>query len=193
MTANTVTLSTGVVLRLKRAAAWALTEVQRQMALGQPKPPVYHNPDKGRDEVNEADPAYVEALAAHLLRLTERLYEVCVATGTEIVSLPEGLPPPQDDGWRDVLASVGIPLSDDPRRRYIEWVKYVAAPGNDDWNTVTTPLLRQVGTLEEDIAAAVALFRRDPQRGADTDGAGAGSDGDGDRVRDVAAGVSPAL
>ena len=179
---NTLTLSTGVVLRLKRPSAWALTEVQRQMAREAPKPPVVYNADKDREEPNESDPRYWEALAEHATRLTERLYEVVIATGTEIASLPDGFPGPDDPIWRENLEAVGIELPPPDRKRpsYIAWIKYVAAPVNEDWQALYAPLLRQIGTAEEDVAAALAAFRGNTERGADRGSAAPGDGGDGD-------------
>lgn len=189
--ATTITLSTGVVLLVQRAPSWAIVEVRRQMAREAPQPPVLHNPDKGRDEPNEADPAYLAALEAHAIRTAERLYDVAIALAMRVVSRPEDVPAPESEAWRESLAWLGIPLSDgaDPRRRFAEWIKYVAAPDEREWTVLMMPLLNAVGTLEEDVAAATAAFRRDGQRGAGG-GADAGErDPDGDRVRAAAAGT----
>lgn len=163
-----LTVSTGVVFRLRTPSAWAQTNVQRQMARTQPQPPIVHIEEKGRDEPNPADPAYLEALGQHELTLRERLYEVTIATGTEVLSVPDGFPTVEDESWRKTLLGAGVELSDNPDRRYIEWVKYCAAPANEDWLRLYSPLLRRVGTPEEDVAEATKTFRRDEERPADS-------------------------
>jgi hypothetical protein len=172
-----VTMSTGVVFRITQPSTWAITDVGRQMATEEPEVPMVYITDRDRSEPNASDPAYRKAYSAHLLRLIERQYEVMIATGTEVVSVPDGFPGVDDD-WRSRLLGVGVRLSDRPERRYVEWVKYVAAPLNEDWQALIAPLYRQVGTPEEDVAVAVAAFRSVPERGADPEPAGAGSDSD---------------
>ncbi len=184
------TASTGVVLKVGRAPAWAITEVLRQEAANQPQPPLVHNPDRDRDEENEADPAYVAAVKAHDTHVIERQYEVAVILGTSLESCPDDVPHPESDGWRDALAAVGIPLSDDPKRRYLEWVKYIAVPANDDWMHLNALLTRQIGTTEEDVNAAFAAFRRDPEWRADRTGVVEQQHPDGDTVRTPVAGAS---
>lgn len=175
-----LTVSTGVVFRLKQPSTWALTNVQQQLMREEPKVPMVFIESKGREEPNEADPAYIAALRRHASRISERLYEVVIATGTEVDSVPDGFPTFDQDSWRDTLLGVGVELSDDPRRRYVEWVKYWAATGELDWLQLYTPLLRKVGTSEADVAEATEAFRGVPERGADNQPGAEGSDSDRD-------------
>lgn len=165
-----VTLSTGVVLRLKQPSGWAVTEVTRQMMRERPKPPVLHNPDADRDEENEADPDYQAALTDWDNRLLERKYEVVIATGTEVESVPSGMPAPNDPAWEEMLAALGIPQPAEmtPTQRYIRWVKYVAAPAwPEDWMLLVLRTAPRAGTPEVEVAAAAESFRGDAQRAGD--------------------------
>lgn len=170
-----ITLSSGVVLRRTQPAAWALTEVERQMAPQKPKPPMVDNPDRGRAEPNEADPDYQQELSDFYTLLTERRYQVVIATGTRVESVPEGVPGPESDEWVEMLAALGLPCPPNMGKteRYLRWVKYVAAPSNEDWSALYAPVLRQIGTPEEDVAAATEIFRRDPDGRTDSDRSGA--------------------
>ena len=177
---DTFITSVGVVLRLKQPSTWTLTAVNRQMDETEPKPPVIMNDNKGREEPNEADPAYIKAVESHYVRRLERLYEVTIATGTEIVSVPEGVPALDDPAWVERLTAFGVEVPASPTLRYAAWVKHVAVPGTEEWLALQNPLLRRVGTPEEDVAAAAATFRGNAERGTDPDGSGAevGADGD---------------
>lgn len=158
-----ITLSSGVVLRRGQPAVWAITEVERQMAPERPKPPMLENPDRGRAEPNEADPDYQDALADWGTRVMERRYQVIIATSTRIERIPEGVPDPYDPQWVEMLAALGIacPADMTESERYLRWVKFVAAPANEDWLALYAGVPRQIGVPEEDVAAAQETFRRD--------------------------------
>ena len=164
---DTVRVSTGVVFRLKQPSTWAVTAVQRRHNEAAPKPPVWRNPDKERDEPNEADPDYRRALERHEEQRTEVMFEALVLTGAEVHSLPDGIPPHDAPGWETALKHLGIDVPADGPGRYVAWVKYLAAPGNPDWTAIYGPLLMLVGTAEEDVATAMATFRRLSERGTD--------------------------
>lgn len=164
-----LTMSTGVVFRRGKPSSWALTEVGRQMAAEAPKVPVLYNEDKGRSEPNDADPDYQAALSEHQTRIMERQYAVIVATGTAVESIPEGFPAVDSEEWVEMLDAIGIPCPPKMTKmeRYLCWVKYVAAPLNDDWLVLYEPLVRQIGTTEADVAAATETFPGDAERAAD--------------------------
>ncbi len=164
-----VMLTSGVILRLRQPSTWAVTEVVRQMAAIRPQPPILHDPDRGRDEPNEADPDYQAALRAHEDRELERKYEVVIATGTTVEHVPADVPGMDDPAWLEMLAALGIPQPAEmtPSERYIRWVKYVAAPAQEDWLMLVTGLRPRVGTPEEAVATAASTFRSDAERGTD--------------------------
>lgn len=165
---NQITLSTGVILRLRRVSTWAITAVERQMAAQRPQPPQIYNPDRDRHEPHEADPDYQAAVERFQMLLHERRFEVAVGTGTAIEHVPDGVPALENASWLELLAALRIPLPEPftGAERYIAWVKYVAAPTDEDWLAITYPVRRQVGTPEEDVAAAAGSFRRNTQRGS---------------------------
>lgn len=158
-----ITLSTGVVLRRRMPSSWAMAEVHRQMAAQRPQPPMISNPDRGRMEPNEADPDYRQALIDHADRELERLYHVIVATATQIEFVPEGFPSLESSDWVEMLDVIGVPCPPGmgKQERYLRWVKYIAAPLNDDWLMLLNDVRRDVGTPEEDVAVAADTFRSD--------------------------------
>ena len=179
---DTVRVSTGVVFRLKQPSAWAVTARQKRHDDAAPKPPVWRNPDKERDEPNEADPDYRRALERHEAARTEMLFETLVLTGTEVAELPDGLPSHDTPGWETALTFMGIEVPADGAGRYVAWVKYLAAPGNVDWTALHTPLLIAMGTTEEDVASAIATFRSLQEQRAHNRASTERDRDDGDRV-----------
>jgi hypothetical protein len=156
-----ITVSTGVVFRMREPSTWAITEVIRQMAAIKPQPPIIHDPDRGRDEPNDADPDYQAALATWGDRELERKYDVVIATGTKVEYIPEGIPSPDSAEWLDVLTAVGLPQPENMSEieRYIRWVKYVAAPSQGDWISLILRITPKAGTAEREVSAVAATFR----------------------------------
>jgi hypothetical protein len=68
-----------------------------------------------------------------------------------------------------------MPLVDNPRSRYLAWVKGVAAPLDEDINLLLEALGRLTGVAESDVLDAVEKFRRTAERRKDN---GASSSGD---------------
>lgn len=167
-----VTLSTGVVLQLRAPSSWAFVEAQRQIDKMRPKPPTHFNEVKGREEPNEADPEYIVALGQWERDLIERLYEVGVVTGTSIADegdLP--IPGPESEELEGLLETLRIEMSRSQKGRYLQWLKYMAAPTTEDMTKIIIPLLRMSGTLEADVALATESFRGG-ERGRSNNGPG---------------------
>lgn len=158
-----VTLSTGVRVRLRPVPAWLVQETQNHVL--DPEVPIWHNPDKGRDEPNPADPAYLAALQRAQARRAEAGTDVLVLYGVELV---DGVPP--DEDWlprlrflekRGLFSFEGYDLSD-PLERAFVFVKFCAM-GNSDWGL----LGRVAGLSGEDVQRAVESFRGDAGRRSD--------------------------
>ena len=188
--ARLVTTSTGVRFRAAEVSQWAITAINRQMEVSKPRPPKFHNADFDRDEENPNDPAYLDALSDWQVDRWERILELAILTALKIDEIPEGVQRPLDDEWRENLAMAGIELSDNPKRRLIEWVKYVAAPSNDDWFELAGLARRTIGTDEGDVAAATETFRSDPSGGTDNGSPVEEHGSDGDRIWDPTPGFS---
>lgn len=184
-------MSTGVVFRLRQPAIWAIQAIQRQMAGQAPKVPVIFIESKGREEENESDPDYQNALALHRADLTERLYDAVLVTGSEVVSVPDGIPAHDSSEFRDLLDTMGFALDANMQRRYVQWVKYIAAPDLAECaDKLFSPLLRLMGTREDDVADAIDVFRSGEERGSDSAGSNQTNGNNGNRVPQAPAGAS---
>lgn len=129
---DVITLSTGIRARLVPVAASLVAEATSLVK--DPEPPVWHNPDKDRDEPNPSDPAYLRTLSENQSRRALAGLDTLVLFGVELVD-----PLPDGDGWikrlkllerRGGLDLAGYDL-DDPIDREFLYKKFVAV-GSDD-------------------------------------------------------------
>lgn len=157
---DTYRASNGVLLKLKKVPRLLLTDAIRKQA--PPKVPTWFNEDKGRDEENPADPAYVEALQAFNIDRGLMSVTMTLAMGTSIIDVPAGIEPYDSETWVADLNDMGMGLDlRTPRMRYTAWLKYIALPG-DEFNDVVSAVMRYSGLIsEEDVAAAQRAFRGD--------------------------------
>lgn len=188
-----ITLSTGVVLELSAPPAWGLEFIQEEMAATRPEVPKVYIADKDREEENPDDPRYLRAVRDHDAKLTRALYDACLIMGVEILMIPDNIPGVEDESWSKRLRLAGIPISDDPDERRLQWLKYVAAPGNTDWAPLFSKLLELMGTKEEDVVAAINSFQGDQERAADTPGDNNKLNTNGNRVRKNVTGTNPRI
>lgn len=161
-----VTLSNGIVLRAKSVPPALIRRVVR--AVPEPEIPVVWIEAKQREEPNPNDPAYLAAIAKmHEARLLAD-QKVRLGLGTEVVSVPEGMFRPEDDGWILQLRAVGVePKLDDPTVRYVEWCELYAMTEYADVANVSTCCYRKGGIFEPEVMAAIASFWGPQTRGAD--------------------------
>lgn len=154
-------LSSGVVMRPRRVPNLLFAEVVSRFKA--PKVPRFHNPDTGREEENPSDPAYTEAFNEYQAQLSMAIIDAMILMGTEVVSVPRTMERAEDDLWTRKLKALGVPITDDPLVRYLAWVKYYAAEGQDDVQTIMTAVGRMSGVSEEDVNDAVSQFRNSPK------------------------------
>ena len=179
-----VTLSSGVVLGLRPVPPFALQEALRQVR--QPEPPMWLNPDKGREEPNGSDPDYLAAIDRYVETRLETIANVTMALGTDLKSVPEDMPGPDDDVWieeMEVAAPALIIPRTPPRARYVAWLRYRAMPRTNDIAVVAALPLLLAGISEGEVAAAMASFPRDEERGGDPEPPAGGNGENGHRVR----------
>lgn len=163
--AETVTLRSGLRLRLKPVPAWLV----QKAATSIPKPsvPRVHIEDQDRWEDNPADPGYATDLAMWEAKTIEAGINVLLSMGTEIDALPDGMEPPDSDGWLDVVRYLGVELDSDlPIARYLTWLLCYALAEVEDFQQVVVAAQRRAGLAEEDAAQALASFRNRTQRRA---------------------------
>lgn len=180
---NVVTLSSGVVVRCKAAPLNLIRKLTTAVPV--PAVPMKFNEEKGREEPNPFDPDYREASRQYDIRVRELTQDALIVLGTEIVSVPDGFPGPDEAAWREEVAFFGITI--DERMPRLTWMNYYAIRGLQDQLAITVRCGRLTGVREEDVTAEMNNFRGDEARGADPSPAPAPDPGDGDPVRGPAA------
>ena len=150
---NTLTLSTGVELRLKPVQSYVYVEFEKRHK--RPKPPVVFIEEHGREQENPDDPAYRDKLIDWEREHTMGLLDVALVLGTELISKPESIPDVDSDEWIDGLE---IALGEDltfknKKERYLYWLKYVGA-SDEDLQPIMSGIAAFSGVLEEDVKDA---------------------------------------
>ena len=162
---DTVALSTGVVLKIKPVPKFFIFDVTARIE--KPKPPFVFIESKGREEENPDDPDYQEALEKWIMDVANAGNDVALLRGSEIESVPKGVPGPDDKEWINEMEVYGLPMIDNPTARYLSWVKAIAAPLDRDIELLLGEIGRLTGVSEADVEDAVARFRRLTTRKAD--------------------------
>jgi len=161
---GTVTLSTGVVLKIRPVPRHFLYEVSRRFIL--PKPPLV-DMGKGRLEENSGDPDYAIALDKYLGDVATAGTDAALLFGTEVEFIPDGFPDSDSEEFVQSMEILGLERMDNPKARYLYWVKATAAPLTEDINGLLKELGRLTGVSENDTEDAVARFRSVTERGED--------------------------
>lgn len=163
---DTITLSNGVVLKLKPVAPLAIREAA--LRVPRPKPPIvqiHQNGVEGREEQNLSDPDYVAAVASFENEQQMAVANIMFLMGTEVISVPDGFPRPEDDGWIDDLEIVGVTVNrENKRARYLAWLKFNALVATDDIKNTSNGISEMSGTREAEVADAALAFRSDTSR-----------------------------
>ncbi len=127
-----VTLSTGVRVRLQAVSALLIEDLKA--ALLEPKVPVVYIEDKGREEENPNDPAYLAALNKYNADRGAAVLDATVLFGVELL---DGLP--EDESWLKKLKALErlgkldlsrYDLADEFDREFL-YKRYVAVAGAD--------------------------------------------------------------
>lgn len=178
------TLSTGVVLKLRPIPPFVLQDAMRQIV--QPQPPMWLNPDKGREEANPADPDYLAAMDRYSELRIETMTNVAMALGTDLESCPDGMPRPEEDGWIEELEVATDGRVTAPRApakaRYVAWLRYRAMEKAEDIAILAALPLLLAGISEGEVADSMAGFRGDEERRADPKPSPRRNRADGHRV-----------
>lgn len=192
--------SLGVVLKLKPVPPMLMADIRSN--LKEPKPPLVPNTDKDPDnpplEENPADPEFQSAMRDYHQRVSEMTYAVFLTRGTSLVTVPDGVEPPDSTDWSDEISEfTGMEIPKVGKRRYYAWLKYVALTNMEDFGRLLSKVANFAGiTSEVDVAQAAESFRSDSQgdtsdgvhtpegdRLGNTDQAVAARDGAGVRVQ----------
>jgi hypothetical protein len=154
----TVTLSTGVILKVRSVSPFIIRESVR--SIKRPPIPKQWIDDKGREEENPQHPAYLQALEDYNDAIGIAVTNCLVTMGTEIVSRPEGFDGPDDTEWVDVLESADVTdIPTEGRKRYLKWVRLWAVQTSDDLSLIMSKMRELSGVPEEAVLEAAESFR----------------------------------
>jgi len=166
-------LSNGIILGLKPVAPLLLNAVQEEFT--PPDPPKVYMEEKGRDEPNPNDPAYLAEVERLSNEQSMAVNNMLLAAGTVCKSVPEGYFAPEDEGWIEQIAMAGevtgrpIEIHTDQKiKRYLCWLRYYALETNADIAILTSLIIQLGGITEGEVESAIESFRRLPERGPDT-------------------------
>lgn len=149
-----ITLPTGVKALIMPVSASLISEVTGSVKT--PVVPIWHNEDKGRDEPNPSDPAYMEALEDMERERGMAAIDAMIMFGVELV---DGLP--QDDGWlkklkylekRGRLVLEGYDLNDSMDLEFL-YKRYIAVD-----SSVLEMITEASGVSPEEIDLAESSF-----------------------------------
>lgn len=147
------TLSSGVVLRAKKANPLILITVMTRFP--RPKPPTFFMESMGREMENPDDPDYIERVRNWEIESNSQVLNALIMLGTELVSVPKGVPKPSDDKWLDTYKVLDMPVHPDNESwRYLTWVKFIAAPDETDLSVIQEAVGRLSGIREADVKSA---------------------------------------
>lgn len=157
---DVVELKSGVVLKVKdRIKPSIIIDILSDVEDKRPEAPVVYLEKFGREEINLDDPDYLERLNRWETVSAGRIADALILIGTEVQSVPEGLEQPEDNGWLDMVETLGFTLNRHSKAaRYLAWVKHVAIEDQDDWLAITEAVGRQAGVTEADVKRAQNSF-----------------------------------
>lgn len=161
----TVTLSTGIELRLRPVPPRILRDAQTRVP--KPQVPIVHIVDRGRDEPNPDDPQYQSDLDKWVTDTSDAAFKVGLILGTVVERVPEGYYRPEDDQWIDLIEGAyevdGLPspVRRTPEKaRYLDWLLYYALGNREDEFKLTWALYRAFTPTKEALHEAMESFRR---------------------------------
>lgn len=156
-TPGLITLSTGVILKASRVPNMIFPEVMGRFK--RPEVPTVFIEDLGREEKNPDDPRYKEEYNDWQTSLSLAIVDTMIVLGTEVQSLPKGFDKHTDDRWTMKLRVLGIDPGTDEMKRYLLWVKYVAAPTDEDITRIMEGVGGLSGVTEDSVNEAIGQFR----------------------------------
>lgn len=146
---GTVVLSTGFRARIVPVSASLIDQVTAKIK--DPDVPMWKNEEKGREEPNPADPAYLKALDDAARERGIAAMDALIMFGVDLVDDIPG-----DSLWVKKLKFLGIDVdTDDPFEVEFYFKKYVAVSA-EDVQLVTS----RSGMTAGDVEAAERSFRR---------------------------------
>lgn len=164
-----LTLTNGVVLKLKATPPFIFEDALKEMPL--PSPPLFLNPTNNLMEENPLDPDYHDALEDYTRQRLRVVFRIAVLSGTELLSVPDNMPRPEDEEWAErallIKPTLEIPPPERKAARYFAWLRYVALEKVEDIALITGLPLILAGIGEAEVSAAMASFRSNEARRTD--------------------------
>jgi hypothetical protein len=158
-------LSTGVVLGRQPFPRTMLADVMKNFK--EPKVPAYMNEEKHREEENPNDPDYIEAVKDYQVQLGMALLDISIAKGSYVHYVPEKIEKQESEDWVEECNELGLLVPKNKKLRYLKWIKYVAAPSEDDIEVLADSLLSMFGVTEKSVETAMDKFPGEAIRTAD--------------------------
>ena len=156
---KTVTLSTGVTVMPTTVSRLLIADAVKRVK--RPKPPTIYIESKGRHEENETDPEYIEAVEQYEADMADILFNLLILRGMKVVHVPESVPSLESEEWIEDLKFLGIEVPQSPRARFVAWVKYIAAPEEEDLTFLANKLRGTVGVPDAEVSSAADGFQSD--------------------------------
>ncbi len=145
-----ITLTTGVVLRLKKFSFMRIQSIVSQFK--EPEIPKEWDVAREREIRNPDSPVYLAEKAEMDQRRTMAVIDAIMVFGTEIISVPKDFPKLEDDNWIEELEFINIKVDKESRlARYLNWVKNVAIRDPEDLIKISEEFGVQMGTAERRI------------------------------------------
>lgn len=163
--ARLFTTKSGVVFNVLPISLYLLRDAIRRLEA--PKPPLVHIEDKDTFEENPNDPDYRTALDEFNIKRIDISGDVALYKGTTVRSLPENFPAHTDNEWREELIELsdgGIQIPESGPRRYLAWIRYVAASHSEVMDMHNKVMKVSGHVTEADVENASESFRDNEER-----------------------------
>jgi hypothetical protein len=158
---TSITLSTGVTLRIKKAALGLLIKVMAKHT----RPPVYKIwVEEEQSWFEHPDhPDYIKAVKAYEAKANDVLLNAIILLSTELKSKPKDMPGPMSNGWLELFEALGLDIKRDNKSwRYLNWVLMNAIVTQDDFALITEiATLSGIALSEEAVEKAANFPGRD--------------------------------
>jgi len=164
---GTITLSSGVELRIKQVNPMILDHMLRHNMPSAPKVPKSFIEAKGREEDNPDHPDYRQAVDEYNALRGEMVNSVMMGLGTEVATLPKGFDGPNGQAWAEELGAVGMEIPEEKFKRYRFWVEFWACKTTADHVNILQAVTNGIATPEVAVAEAAESFRNREGRRAD--------------------------
>lgn len=152
------TFPNGVKVAIRQVGYYLVAE--RLRLIRPPEVPVQLIADKGRYEPNPDHPDYIKAVEAYAVERGHATADIYIGLGTKLVFCPKEIPGPDSPEWVKELEAVGLEIATDGIKRYIAWVKLIAARGIPGEISRLMDAITDLNAVQEDdVADAAESFR----------------------------------